>query len=622
MSGTYYLILVSDSAKTIPEKIWTNNVQTIIGVNGRATPLQVTLTAPSDLIVTSFIAPASVITGQQFKVKWTVKNNGTGITNSDTWLDQVYLSTNQVNLDYLLGSRVRTGVLSVSSTYSDSLTITIPNTIVGNYYIVVKTDYRNAVFENLSESNNTAFANTLVTQPLPVDLMVSEVTQTTSCLIGDSVQLKWKVSNIGLNLFENSNVINGLYLSADSTWSSDDKLLANAAYGYYLPQNSSKIDSMKIRLTGVKEGSYFGVVRADQNNNVIESTKTNNTGISIAKLNVSFNSLRLSQQITTTLIKNKELYYKIVIPDSLAGQTLLLSLYADSLYTPNEIYIRYGDVPTRSLFDVQYDNPGFGNQSILIQSVTPGTYYIMAYNDRATFNQTVKLLARIIKFSVLSVQSSEGGNNGNVTIKIKGAKFEPNMTATLYNSTLGSIASSNINYINSSTIYATFGLNGKSLGMYDMRLKKTTNDTANMSSAFRIVAGIAGNGQTGQTNNSGFYCTINNISTENSLNTSADYPSTIRITTAFAIQINFGNNGNVDIPIPNRILVSENGAPLSFSPISNIYNNTSSELYLEFREINGPANVLRPGSTGSIVVYSHGKRITSGQSDFIFKLIQ
>lgn len=288
---------------------------------------------------------------------------------------------------------------------------------------------------------------------------------------------------------------------------------------------------------------------------------------------------------------------------------MMLSLYSDSIFTSNELYIRYGDVPTRADFDAQFTNPGRGNQDIILESLVAGTYYIMTYNDVANYNQTVKFLAKIIKFSILSVASNSGGNTGNVTVRINGAKFEPNMTATLFSSTLGTITASRISFINASTIYATFGLIGKSTGTYTVRLRKVNNDTANLTNGFSIVAGIAGSGQIGQTNNSGFYCTITGISADNSIDYGLIYPSTIRIQDAYAIQINFGNNGNVDIPIPSRLLIAENGAPLSYTPLYTVPQEINSNLFLEFKELNGPSDVLRPGATGSITVYSHGRRM-------------
>ena len=81
-------------------------------------------------------------------------------------------------------------------------------------------------------------------------------------------------------------------------------------------------------------------------------------------------------------------------------------------------------------------------------------------------------------------------------------------------------------------------------------------------------------------------------------------PARVGIGNIFPITIVFGNGGNVDIPVPTRFIVSEDSVPVALS-IPDLANN-SQQIYLEFREQNGPANVLRAGATGTITIYSKG----------------
>jgi hypothetical protein len=73
----------------------------------------------------------------------------------------------------------------------------------------------------------------------------------------------------------------------------------------------------------------------------------------------------------------------------------------------------------------------------------------------------------------------------------------------------------------------------------------------------------------------------------------------------FPINIVFGNGGNVDIPIPTRFIVSEDSVPIALT-ISDLSNNTY-QVYVEFREAGGPANVLRAGASGVLVLYGRGE---------------
>jgi hypothetical protein len=65
------------------------------------------------------------------------------------------------NDDTNLGYKVHNGVLSVLQTYTETMSVNIPHAIFGDFYIIVMTDSRNAVFENAAESDN-ALASTVI----------------------------------------------------------------------------------------------------------------------------------------------------------------------------------------------------------------------------------------------------------------------------------------------------------------------------------------------------------------------------------------------------------------------------------------------------------------------------
>lgn len=62
---------------------------------------------------------------------------------------------------------------------------------------------------------------------------MSQVSTPVNCLIGDTVSIRWSTSNIGTNTAIGY-ATNGLYLSSDSIWSAEDKLLGNPEFIYYL----------------------------------------------------------------------------------------------------------------------------------------------------------------------------------------------------------------------------------------------------------------------------------------------------------------------------------------------------------------------------------------------------
>ncbi|HRF20208.1 MAG TPA: hypothetical protein PK977_18650, partial [Chitinophagaceae bacterium] len=60
-------------------------------------------------------------------------------------------------------------------------------------------------------------------------------------------------------------------------------------------------------------------------------------------------------------------YYKLHIPDSLQGATILVTLKTnDSLLVRNEMYIGGGFVPTPANYDYRFETPNYGNQQIVL----------------------------------------------------------------------------------------------------------------------------------------------------------------------------------------------------------------------------------------------------------------
>lgn len=607
LTGNYYVMVQSDYGDNIKEKNRINNYNIIRDQNGVPKPIAISLTSSPDLVVEHMASPAIGYSGQPVTVKWRVKNMGAGATLPIAWKESVYLTTDatassiNVNGTYL-GSYSHTGNLNAGGFYEDSLQVYIPINAAGNYYLLFVTDNPGAVYEHNAENNNGWLNQLFVIRPDPADLIVTDVTLLPAMLtVGDSITITWKVKNQGVNP-ANGYFREGVYLSADSIWNVEDVLLANPQDLVYISPFGEKQQQIKVKLSGVKDGKYYAIVRTDLTNNIIETNENNNIGISSDSIAVSMLNLPVNVLTPNVIQINSGLYYKLEIPDSLQGQTMLVSLTANTLITPNELYIRYGDVPTRSVFDYGYENANSGNQDIVIPSLQKGTYYILVFNGSNSL--PVNLLAQKIDFAIRSIATNEGGNTGLVTVKIRGAKFEPGMEVKLSNSNFGDIYATKVQYVNSTTIFATFNLAGKNIGQYTVILQKTNNDTTSLFAGFKIIQGMGGGFQGGGITSGGFYCTIKNIGVDAQLGTVIQSPGQVRVGQSFLMDINFGNSGNVDIPLPGRLLVSVNKAPISLTRDG--VSEGKTELYLEFKEVNGPQGILRPGATGSITIYTNG----------------
>ena len=105
---------------------------------------------------------------------------------------------------------------------------------------------------------------------------------------------------------------------------------------------------------------------------------------------------------------------------------------------------------------------------------------------------------------------------------------------------------------------------------------------------------------------SGFYCSIEPIDLNDAATLNVLHPANTRLNRIVPITIQYGNAGNVDIPIPLRFINSLANAPLADNPavLGGILGQFATSLFLEFLESGGPPGILRPGATGSMTVYT------------------
>jgi len=573
ISGSYYLLLVNDPATLHNDSDRANNVASIA--------ISITLTPPPDLVATSLSAPPQGFAGQPVEVSFTIKNSGTGSTAPvASWTDRFFLSTD-FNLDAgdpTLTNVLHNGVLAVNGTYSETVQVFLPPYEIGNRILILKTDVNNAVFEFNGENNNTAAAAIVVVQPPPSDLVVTSIALPASAIAGEEVLLQWNLKNQGANPAIGY-MREAVFFSQDTVWDPGDALLGTKVGSINLAPQATLAQSIMADLTGVQVGQYYAIVRTDILNNIAESDESNNTTVSSGPLTVTVNELLLNVPTAAALHDDRNLYYRIEIPQAFEGETLLVTLQGDSVAGANELYLRHGQVPTRAVYDFAYGTPFYGNQEVIVPELQAGTYYLLVYgNTTAGDQQAIALLARILNFEIHSVHAATGGNTGQVTLQINGAKFEPDMVLRLERDG-ASIEADAVHFVNSLRVYATFDLKGAVLGQYDVVAEKDGGGSAILPDGFTVVAGTAPNLAT------------------NIIQSPSARPGQLA-----TITVEYANTGNTDIVHPVVQLTSIAGAPVSLD-IATV-DMGGAELELTLTELGGPPDVLRPGATGSITVYT------------------
>jgi subtilase family serine protease len=613
-TGNYYIHVKTDFNGSISgELIKTNNTNIIRSEDGKARTIFVEQLPLPDLVSTIGNAPVTMATSQPVKVNYRVKNEGPGVAFPTSWTDNVWLSTDLIpnnGNDILLSSKTRSGGLNAGAEYIDSITATIPqNVATGNYIIIVHTDAPNGVIET-SEQNNLSFSPITIFTPESTDLIVYNVAHPDTAWLGYPIaDVQWQVQNVSA-FAANGISTDGIYLSKtgnmDETAVLQEVLNKNVSL---LPLGSQSFQ-LAPAATGVTEGLYNLIVRTDLLNNIPETDKTNNIGQSGQPIFIGVKQLVLGVPEQNTL-QNIERYYKLTIPDSLLGATILVTLKTpDSLSLKNEIFAGAGYIPGAARFDHRFDIPNSGNQTLLIESANASVYYITVRS--ATPNppqQNITLKAVKLPFAILTIQSNTGGNGGNVTVKINGSLFEQGMTARL-SKTGTTIEATRIFFVNGGAVFATFPLQGKPMGIYTISLHKVDGSIAELPNSFSVVAPGTGGLLTGGGINTGPNRPGNEAGCDpgadaglnSQLVTELVYPAKVFNGQTFPVQIKFTNPTNMDIPAPTRVLY--NDLHLKMNQSLGTVDNGNNPFVIQLTETGGPPGIIRAGGSGSITLYS------------------
>ena len=564
------MLVVSDATNATFDSHRANNVV--------AHPISVTQSDLPDLQLTSVAVPGILTTDMAYNLRFTVSNEGEHITHGDRWTDAIYLNNQPTVIDaVLLGSKTHFGQLDVSAQYSDSINVIIPNIWTGSCYLIVATDATDQIVEMNDESNNLLVLPVSIARPLPCDLTVFPPDIPQSAIAGEDVQISWTVQNIGLNPAQ-GDIKEAVYLSSDSTWSSDDIMLGAVTYSVNLAVNGQAQRSASFPLQGVSIGDYYVVVKTNILNALNEDSFTNNKAVSLMTMHVDYPSLYIDQEEHRQLNSGQAAYYKLEVGPEYEHQTLSCKLTAPSQNVANGLYVAYSSAPTTTNFNWSATVPFKQEQLVLIPSLSQGIYYIMATGQTVdSSSQQVTILASIIDFEIISVDVNSGANTGSVTTQIIGAKFDTIMDFRLVNSN-AYLPAEKIFFRNSTESYATFNLRDQEPGVYDMVAELPGGIITVKGQAFVVEPGLPAE-------------LLSNIVA----------PAQIRLGSTFTVTVEYGNDGSTDLDISGFLLVSTNGFPIAFS--SDSLANNSTVLTFETAEPNGNPDVIRPGYFASKTIY-------------------
>lgn len=293
LNGTHYIFVKSDYANYVFENLDENDNITMSG------PVFINLTPPPDLRVGAINPPLNAFSGSGVQISYAITNYGLGQTLETAWWDRVYLSTNTTidGNDHLIGSVQHVGGLEPGAGYRVTNSVGLPTGVIGDWYLLVRADAFNNVYEVPFEANNDgapAFTTTIALTP-PPDLVTTILSAPTNALASHALAVSYRVVNDGATITPTYHWTDRLYLSADTNFDAGTDLLVSyrnysegnlVPPGFPPPHASEYTRTVSGILPDGLSGTFYIFVRSDDNDAVFELDNANNIARASAPLTV------------------------------------------------------------------------------------------------------------------------------------------------------------------------------------------------------------------------------------------------------------------------------------------------------------------------------------------------
>lgn len=587
ITGDYYVFIETDYQDLNNDPDRNNNVNTV-RVAGAAKLIHVRLSPYPDLSIENLAYPVEVVSGQYFDIITSVKNIGESIAGSRT--DKIFISTNNTieNGDLALAT-VMKGPLNVGMQHQDTVSVFVPASYSGNYFILYSIDHGDVIYEYEREENNMLISSVIATPPPPADLIVKNILVPDSVLAGQSASITWQTENQGANpAYGQFREI--IYLSPDTTWNISDEVIGIWDGNIQLSAGNTVTKTVSTAYNNVTNADYHTIIRTDAKNNVPESNEDNNDGYSYDLTNVDIEEIFLEDIKYADLPVNVNLYYKLYIEADLAERNILIDLIGDSLAGINQMYVKYGVVPTEAEHDYAYDNPLSPHQRIVIHDAIPGYYYIMINGLRVgnSLPQPISVLARALKMEVLKITPDEAGNHGKLTMDIWGSELDSLTEVKLIRSGDGTYeeiqADTFVTLDNGLRVLARFNFKGQNPGLFHVQCIRDNKWVATLHDCFTLVEG------------GGHEIAVRWQCTPKVFNP--------RFSTIIQIKIDIENIGDSDAEERVVFVGTPNYNNPVYYSLADYHNGLShTQLVLPSEDLNGFPGILRPGGRRTYYVY-------------------
>ncbi len=281
IQGPFTIFVEADSTKGVFEASDTYGSPAVPVTNYDPTPINITPPPPADLQVTSIAAPSSAGSGLPVSIGWTVTNTGSGATSTNSWSDELVLSSEDdlttTSDNVVLGTFTHTGSLASGAQYTTAGTVTLPVGISGTYYLFVTADVNDVAAGLGGEVNNSSSDELPITLTATPQLSISSFQVAGPALSGQPLPLDWTVTNTGNGPTRPSETswTDRIYLSSNGVFDpTNNVFLGGFTHNGGLAPGASYTQSQAVTLPVGISGPYTLFLVVDALNQVYQSGVT------------------------------------------------------------------------------------------------------------------------------------------------------------------------------------------------------------------------------------------------------------------------------------------------------------------------------------------------------------
>lgn len=317
------------------------------------------------------------------------------------------------------------------------------------------------------------------------DLDVTSIGLPDGLALGQLNQVDYEVANRGDADFPGVTRVDAIYLSTDEFLDANDIQLGSRSVSQPLAVGASYSGSFEVAISDqqLALGINYLIVSVDDHWDVLERRQLNNeralaTTAAITQLQSGVATANAFPE------SGSGHYYQVNVPP---GKNLSVFVNGGDDDGVNEIYARFGELPSRGEFDVRYHGIESDPQ-LVVPAAAPGTWFILAFGNLVPNDGAYTITASVADVQINDVTPERHGDAADAVLTIRGAGFSAGTTVELISTTSTTYSPAEFSIDSFTQMTATFQAGDVPTGIYDVRVS-SDGATSNLVDAFEVVAG-------------------------------------------------------------------------------------------------------------------------------------